>query len=65
MAKLWFHLFQAEIAMAFSPEFNTEHEIMCDMEAEINACNRQHFLVLFCSSTDLDLQLLSMNYLLS
>ena len=51
--------------MAFSPEFNTEHEIMCDMEAEMNACNRQHFLVLFCSSTDLDLQLLSMNYLLS
>ncbi len=48
-----------------SPEFNTEHEIMCDMEAEINACNRQHFLVLFCSSTDLDLQLLSMNHLLS
>ncbi len=37
-------LFQAEIAKTYSPEFNTEHEIMCDMEAEINAI-RQHFLV--------------------
>ena len=32
-----FSLFQAEIAKTSSPEFNTEHEIMCDMEAEINA----------------------------